>query len=202
MIERDDLEEAAFVERLRARDERAFNELVRAHERRVFGLVFRMVGNCEEAEDLAQEVFVRVFEAIDQFRGDARLSTWIYRIAVNLCKNRSKYLSRRHSNKQDDIEALGDRSPMTAAKGTTAGSIERPDDLLVGKQVERVVQEAIDSLEPEFKEALILRDVEDLSYEEIAQITGLPDGTVKSRIHRARTQLKAAIERKLGEKIG
>ena len=202
MIERDDLEEAAFVERLRARDERAFNELVRAHERRVFGLVFRMVGNCEEAEDLAQEVFVRVFEAIDQFRGDARLSTWIYRIAVNLCQNRSKYLSRRHSNKQDDIEALGDRSPMTDAKGTTAGSIERPDDLLVGKQVERVVQEAIDSLEPEFKEALILRDVEDLSYEEIAQITGLPDGTVKSRIHRARTQLKAAIERKLGEKIG
>ena len=91
MIERDDLEEAAFVERLRARDERAFNELVRAHERRVFGLVFRMVGNCEEAEDLAQEVFVRVFEAIDQFRGDARLSTWIYRIAVNLCENRSKY---------------------------------------------------------------------------------------------------------------
>jgi len=198
----DALEEAAFVARLRARDERAFNELVRAHERRVFGLVFRMLGNREEAEDLAQEVFVQVFKAIDQFRGDSRLSTWVYRIAVNLCKNRSKYLSRRHANKQDDIDALGDRAPMSTAKGTTSGSIARPDDLLVGMQVERVVQQAIDSLEPEFREALILRDVEDLSYEEIAQITGLPDGTVKSRIHRARTQLKAAIERTLGEKIG
>lgn len=202
MSDWDELEEAAFVERLRARDERAFNDLVRAYERRVFGLVFRMLGNREEAEDLAQEVFVQVFKAIDQFRGDARLSTWVYRIAVNLCKNRSKYLSRRHTNKQDDIDALGDRAPMSTAKGTTAGSIARPDDLLVGMQVERVVQQAIDSLEPEFREALILRDVEDLSYEEIAQITGLPDGTVKSRIHRARTQLKAAIERTLGEKIG
>ena len=198
----DDLEEASFVARLRARDERAFNELVRAYERRVFGLVFRMLGNREEAEDLAQEVFVQVFKAIDQFRGEARLSTWIYRIAVNLCKNRSKYLSRRHTNKQDDIDAFGDRAPMSSAKGTTAGSIARPDDLLVGMQVERVVQQAIESLEPEFREALILRDVEDLSYEEIAQITGLPDGTVKSRIHRARAQLKAAIERMLGEKIG
>ncbi len=202
MSDFDELEQTAFVERLRARDERAFNQLVRAYERRVFGLVFRMLGNREEAEDLAQEVFVQIFKAIDQFRGDARLSTWIYRIAVNLCKNRSKYLSRRHANKQDDIEALGDRAPMSTAKGTTAGSIARPDDLLVGMQVERVVQQAIDSLEPEFREALILRDVEDLSYEEIAQITGLPDGTVKSRIHRARTQLKAAIERALGEKIG
>ena len=197
-----DHDETAFVERLRARDERAFNELVQQYERRVFALVFRMLGNREEAEDLAQEVFVQVFKAIDQFRGDAKLSTWVYRIAVNLCKNRNKYLQRRHAHQQDDIEALGDRAPMSSAKGTTAGSIARPDDMLVGLQVERAVQEAIAELEPDFREALVLRDVEDLSYEEIGQITGLPDGTVKSRIHRARSQLRAVIERKLGEKIG
>jgi RNA polymerase sigma-70 factor (ECF subfamily) len=195
-------DEAGFVARLRAHDEQAFNELVRTYERRVFGLVLRMLNSREEAEDLAQEVFVQIFKAIDQFRGDSKLSTWIYRIAINLCKNRSKYLQRRHVHQQDDIEAFGDRAPMSTAKGTTAGSIARPDDMLVGMQVERVVQHAIAQLEPDFREALILRDVEDLSYEEIGQITGLPDGTVKSRIHRARAQLRAFIEQQLGERIG
>lgn len=195
-------DEKAFVERLRARDERAFNELVQEFERRVFGLVFRMLGNREEAEDLAQEVFVQVFKAIDQFRGDSKLSTWVYRIAINLCKNRNKYLQRRHAHQQDDIEAFGDRAPMSSAKGTTSGSIARPDDMLVGLQVERVVQQAIQELEEDFRDVLILRDVEDMSYEEIGEITGLPSGTVKSRIHRARGQLRAAIESKLGEKIG
>jgi RNA polymerase sigma-70 factor (ECF subfamily) len=195
-------DEKAIVERLQARDERAFNELVRQFERRVFGLVFRMLGNREEAEDLAQEVFVQVFKAIDQFRGESKLSTWIYRIAINLCKNRNKYLQRRHAHQQDDIEALGDRAPMSSAKGTTSGSIARPDDMLVGLQVERVVQDAIQQLEEDFREVLILRDVEDMSYEEIGEITGLPSGTVKSRIHRARERLREAIETKLGEKIG
>lgn len=197
----DEREEAALIERLRARDETAFNELVRAYERRVFGLMLRMLGRREEAEDLAQEVFVQVFKAIDQFRGDSKLSTWIYRIGVNLCKNHSKYLQRRHANDQDEFEPLAERAPMSSAKGTTVGDIARPDEMLVGRQIEVIVQRAIDSLDPEFKEALILRDVEDLSYEEIAQITGVPDGTVKSRIHRARAQLKAIVEQALGEKI-
>lgn len=198
----DERDEAALIERLRARDETAFNELVRAYERRVFGLMLRMLGRRQEAEDLAQEVFVQVFKAIDQFRGDSKLSTWIYRIGVNLCKNHTKYLQRRHSNEQDEFEPLAERAPMSNAKGTTVGDIARPDEMLVGRELEAVVQRAIASLEPEFREALILRDVEDLSYEEIAQITGVPDGTVKSRIHRARAQLKAAVEQALGEKIG
>lgn len=202
MVPWSERDEKAIVERLQARDERAFNELVRQFERRVFGLVFRMLGNREEAEDLAQEVFVQVFKAIDQFRGESKLSTWIYRIAINLCKNRNKYLQRRHAHQQDDIEALGDRAPMSSAKGTTSGSIARPDDMLVGLQVERVVQDAIQQLEEDFREVLILRDVEDMSYEEIGEITGLPSGTVKSRIHRARERLREAIETKLGEKIG
>ncbi len=195
-----DRDEKAFVERLKARDEHAFNQLVQQYERRVFGLVLRMLNNREEAEDLVQEVFVQVFKAIDRFRGDAKLSTWIYRIAVNLCKNRNKYLQRRHINQQDDIDAWGDRTPMRGAKGTTAGTIAQPDDVLVGLQVERVVRQAIRDLEEDFREVLILRDVEDLSYNEISKIESLPIGTVKSRIHRARIQLRAAIERKLGEK--
>ncbi len=194
-------EEAQFVARLVARDEGAFNELVVTYERRVFALVFRMLGRRDEAEDLAQEVFVQVFKAIDQFRGDSKLSTWIYRIAVNLCKNRTKYLSRRHANDQDDVDAMADRLPFSAAKGVSVGGISRPDELVEGMQLEVVVKRAIAQIEPEFREVLILRDVEDMSYEEIAEVTGLADGTVKSRIHRARAQLRALVEKAMGEKV-
>src|SRR6185436_18620988 len=112
-------DETAFVARLVARDESAFNELVITYERRVFALVLRMLGRRDEAEDLAQEVFVQVFKAIDQFRGESKLSTWIYRIAVNLCKNRTKYLSRRRVDDQDEFDAMAERAPFTSAKGVS-----------------------------------------------------------------------------------
>jgi RNA polymerase sigma-70 factor, ECF subfamily len=194
--------EAKLVARLVARDERAFNELVRAYERRVLALVLRMLGNRAEAEDLAQEVFVQVFKAIGGFRGDSKLSTWIYRIAINLCKNRSKYLRVRHSDEQDELEAIAERVPMGELRRANVGQVERPDEMMSGRQVERIVQESILEIEQSFRECLVLRDVEELSYEEIGEITGLPAGTVKSRIHRARAQLKELVERALGEKIG
>jgi len=193
--------DARLVERLVARDEQAFTTLVRAYERRVFALVFRMIGNRAEAEDLAQEVFVQVFKAIGSFRGDSKLSTWIYRIAVNLCKNRSKYLRVRHAGQEEELEAAQERAALGDGRGASLTRVERPDEMAAGKQVERIVQQAILELEPSFRECLVLRDVEDLSYEEIGAITGLPEGTVKSRIHRARAQLKELVERALGEKI-
>jgi RNA polymerase sigma-70 factor (ECF subfamily) len=197
----DDRSEAQFIARLVARDESAFNELVVTYERRVYGLVFRMLGRRDEAEDLAQEVFVQVFKAIDQFRGESKLSTWIYRIAVNLCKNRTKYNQRRHAGEQDDIDAMAERVPMSAARAVTVGDQSRPDELVEGMQLEMVVKRAIAQIDPEFREVLVLRDVEDLSYEEIAAVTGLADGTVKSRIHRARAQLRALVEKAMGEKV-
>lgn len=193
--------EAHLVERLVARDERAFNALVRAYERRVFALVLRMIGNRAEAEDLAQEVFVQVFKAVGSFRGESKLSTWIYRIAINLCKNRTKYLRVRHAGEQDELEAVQERVPLGEARRANVAHIERPDEMMAGKQVERIVQRAILDLEPTFRECLVLRDVEDLSYEEIGAITGLPEGTVKSRIHRARAQLKEIVEKALGERV-
>ncbi len=195
------MDEEAFVKRLQARDEAAFNELVLAYERRVFALVFRMLGRREEAEDLAQEVFVQVFKAIDQFRGESKLSTWIYRIAVNLCKNRTKYLSRRHAGSEDDVDAMADRAPLSSAKGVSVGDVGRPDELVEGMQLEVLVKRAIAQIDTDFRQVLILRDVEDMSYEEIASVTGLAEGTVKSRIHRARAQLRALVERALGEKL-
>ena len=193
--------ESKLIERLVARDERAFNELVRAYRQRVFALVLRMLGNPAEAEDLAQEVFVQVFKAIGTFRGESKLSTWIYRIAVNLCKNRSKYLKVRHAGEQDELEAVQERVPLGEVRGANVGQVERPDEALGGKQVEAIVQRAILQIEPSFRECLVLRDVEELSYEEIEAITGLAAGTVKSRIHRARGMLREIVERELGEKI-
>ena len=194
--------EQKLVDRLIARDERAFNELVRTYDRRVFALVFRMLGNRAEAEDLTQEVFIQVFKAIGSFRGESKLSTWIYRIAINLCKNRAKYLRVRHAGEQDELEEVAERVPLGEARRANVGQVERPDEMVSGKQVELIVQRAIAQVEESFRECLVLRDVEELSYEEIGEITGLPPGTVKSRIFRARAQLKEIVERELGEKIG
>ena len=194
-----DRDEQRFIERLIARDERAFNELVELYEGRVFRLVLRMLGRREEAEDMAQEVFVQVFKAIGQFRGDSKLSTWVYRIAVNLCKNRVKYLNRRYSGAEEELEPMAERALLTT--GVTTGDVSRPDHLVEGFQLERIVHDCIAELDPDFREVLILRDVEDLTYDELCEITGLPDGTVKSRLHRARAMLKISVERKLGAKI-
>ncbi len=193
--------EARLIERLVARDERAFNELVRTYQRRVYTLVLRMLKNPAEAEELALDVFVQVFKAIDTFRGDSKLSTWIYRIAINLCKNRAKYLRVRHADEQDELSAIDERFALGTAASSNVSSVARPDEMMAGKQVEAIVQKAILDLEPSFRECLVLRDVEELSYEEIEAITGLAAGTVKSRIHRARAQLRDAVERALGEKI-
>lgn len=193
--------EAKLIERLVARDERAFNELVRNYERRVFGLVFRMLGSRAEAEDLTQEVFVQVFKAIGTFRGESKLSTWIYRIAVNLCKNRAKYLRVRHTGEQDQIDDVAERLPPSQARHANVAQVDRPDEAMAGRQVEEIVRQAIAEVDENFRECLILCDVEELSYEEIAEITQLPVGTVKSRIFRARAQLREIVERKLGEKI-
>jgi RNA polymerase sigma-70 factor (ECF subfamily) len=200
--ELDETSEARFIERLSARDERAFNELVEAYEQRVFRLLLRMLGRRDEAEDMAQEVFVQVFKAIGQFRGESKLGTWIYRIAVNLCKNRIKYLSRRHTGEEDELEPVAERASLDGGKGVTFGETSRPDHMLEGLEVERIVKECITELDADFREVLVLRDVEDLTYEELCEVTGLPDGTVKSRLHRARSMLRKAVEARLGSKVG
>jgi RNA polymerase sigma-70 factor (ECF subfamily) len=202
VIDSEDANETRFIERLQSRDERAFLELVQLYQVRVYKLVLRMVGRPDEAEDMAQEVFVQVFKAVATFRGDSKLSTWIYRIAVNLCKNRLKYLTRRKSEVQDEYEAAEEKAELGVARGVTTSDLSRPDQLVEGYQLERIVESAIAEMDADFREILVLRDIEDLSYEELSQITGLVDGTVKSRLHRARAMLKTAVERKLGEKIG
>jgi RNA polymerase sigma-70 factor (ECF subfamily) len=191
------MRESRLVSRLQERDEAAFREMVRSYGQRVYNLVFRMLGNREEAEDLAQEVFVTVFKSIDGFRGDSKLSTWIYRIAVNHCKNRHKYLARRMIHARAPLESA-DRDAAGRDGGPTMSlqaQISQPDKLLEGLQLEEALQREIAALDEEQRLLIVLRDVQGLSYQEIAAITALPEGTVKSRLHRARMTLKDRLQK-------
>jgi len=196
----EDEAEAEFVRRLVARDEAAFNELVVLFERRVHALALRMLGRKADAEEVTQDVFVQVFRNVDSFRGDARLSTWIFRVAVNLCKNRMSYEARRGAKRHDDLDSLSETNALRGAEGVSCGVVHRPDHAAEERQLVDVVREAIETLDPEFRQLVILRDVEDLAYEEIADVTGLNVGTVKSRIHRGRAQLREKVERLLAAK--
>lgn len=185
--------ERALLRRLRDRDERAFRELLELHRDRVYNITFRMLGNRAEAEDVAQEVFISVFKTIDQFREESKFSTWLYRVAVNHCKNRIKYLARRHDRDREEL----DESAHQVNGATTGVPIRaaQPDRALEGAQMEKLLQEAIGNLDDDHRIVVVLRDVEDLSIEEICEITGLPDGTVKSRLHRARLALRKKLQR-------
>jgi RNA polymerase sigma-70 factor (ECF subfamily) len=192
------MREGRLVRRLQERDEAAFREMVRSYGQRVYNLVFRMLGNREEAEDLAQEVFVTVFKSIESFRGDSKLSTWIYRIAVNHCKNRHKYLARRMYHARAPLDAVAEHNAAGRDGGPTLplqAHISEPDKLLEGLQLEEAIQREIAALDEEQRALIVLRDVQGLSYQEIAAITALPEGTVKSRLHRARMTLKDRLQK-------
>ncbi len=188
------LGEGRLIRKLRERDEKAFREMVDTYGDRIFNLTYRMLGSRAEAEDLAQEVFITVFKSIDQFRGDAKLSTWLYRVTANHCKNRIKYLARRHERSKTEFDERiehddgGGDGPMVVAR-----SSPRPDHQLEGAELELMLQAAIAELDEEQRILVVLRDVEDLSYEEICAITDLPEGTVKSRLHRARMALRKKL---------
>lgn len=187
--------EQTLVERLRLRDERAFAELVRLYQNQVFTLAYRMLGDRGEAEDLAQEVFLQVLRSIVTFRGESKLSTWIYRIAVNQCYNRRKYLGRRGHQTNSELDTV-DEAGATHAAGNKHAT---PDAALEGAQLEEALRQALTKLDEEHRVVVILRDIEDMSYEEIAAVTGLADGTVKSRLHRGRMALKQHLERLWGK---
>ena len=185
--------ERSLLRRLRDRDERAFRELVDEHRDRVFNITYRMLGNRAEAEDVAQEVFIAVFKTIDQFREESKFSTWLYRVTVNHCKNRIKYLARRHDRDKDELDETSQQT-NGAVTGMPARAAQ-PDKALASAQMEKLLQEAIAALDPEQRQVVILRDVEELSIEEICEITELPDGTVKSRLHRARLVLRKKMQK-------
>jgi RNA polymerase sigma-70 factor, ECF subfamily len=189
--------ERLLLSRLVKRDEAAFNEVVRSYSDRVYNLVLRLVGSPAEAEDIAQEVFVTVFKSIDSYRGEAKLSTWILRIAANHSKNRIKYLARRRTSGQELRDGSDATEMADEGKAPAQAHFDAPDTVLEAAETEHFMQEAIAQLDEEQRLLVVLRDVEELAYDEIMEITGLPEGTVKSRLHRARMALKVLLEGKL-----
>lgn len=190
-----DESELRLIDRIRGGDERAFALLVRSYQDRVFSLSVRMLGNREEAEDLAQEIFVAIYKHIGDFRAEAQLSTWIYRVTRNRCLNRLKYLSRRKQASTDTLDSVPDRR----LNDLSGRAPLRPDHHLEGRQLQSVLEDCLTRIPEGQRMLLLLRDVDDLSYNEIAEIHELPVGTVKSRLHRARTALAAAVAEYMGE---
>lgn len=187
--------EDKLVERLKRRDEAAFNELITLYQGRIYRLLFRMLGDAAEAEDLAQEVFITVFKSIDGFRGDSKLSTWLYRVATNHCKNRIKYLQRRARGKKKEFDEIAEHEAIESATMNPSSSIARPDQVVEAYEKEQILKEAIASLDDDHRELVVLRDIEHMTYEQIQEITGLAEGTVKSRLHRARHALREKVRR-------
>lgn len=179
------------VRALRSRDEDAFCDLVQQHQHKVFNIVFRILGDRHEAEDVAQEVFITVFKHIDQFRGDSKFSTWLYRIATNHARNRIKYLSRRVRKKHQELDDTPEGELM---ENPLSSSVERPDKQAQANQLEKIIQIGLSELQAEHREIIVLRDIENLTYQEISEITGLAQGTVKSRLFRARVTLKVFVK--------
>jgi RNA polymerase sigma-70 factor (ECF subfamily) len=180
--------EAALVERCAAGDEMACADLVAAHQRMVYGLAFNLLGNRDEALDVSQEVFLRVFRTLSSFRGQSALRTWIYRIVINQVRNRQRWWRRRHRSDLISLDQhLREFGDLESKRDVL------PDRLLASKETAVRIWDALERLPFDQRTALILREVEGLRYEEIAFSLNVAVGTVKSRLTRARQALRADL---------
>ncbi|HYS25169.1 MAG TPA: sigma-70 family RNA polymerase sigma factor [Vicinamibacterales bacterium] len=180
--------EAALIERCVAGDERACADLVAAHQRTVFNLAFHLLGDRDEALDLSQEVFLRVFRTLSRFRGQSALRTWIYRIVVNQARNRQRWWRRR---RRADLVSLDDHLQRCGEIEATSEVL--PDRLLASKETAARIWAAMEQLPFDQRTALVLREVDGLRYEEIAFSLDVAVGTVKSRLTRARQALREEL---------
>ena len=181
--------EAALVQRCAARDEDACAELVSEHQRMVYQLSLNLLGDHNEALDLSQEVFLRVFRTIHTFRGHSALRTWIYRIVVNQARNRQRWWRRRHRSQQVSLdEHIRNHGDVPETSNGAA-----PDTLLGRKELAERIRAALDDLPFDQRTALVLREIDGLSYDEIGFSLGIAVGTVKSRLARAREALRARL---------
>ena len=182
------------VERVREGDKQAYGLLVEKYRRKLLRLLSRMVRDPDEIEDIAQETFIKAYRALPQFRGDAAFYTWLYRIAVNTAKN---YLSAKgRSMRTVSEQAIDDEDEPD--ERLVAQDNSTPESELLSKQVAYAVNEAVEALPEELRQAITLREIEGMSYEEIAEAMACPIGTVRSRIFRAREAISAKLRPILG----
>jgi RNA polymerase sigma-70 factor (ECF subfamily) len=186
-------EDADLVKAFQAGNKKAFDSLVLKYEKKVFNVCFRFLGDYEDANDTAQETFVRVYRSLDRFRFDAAFSTWLFRIAVNTCKNKLGSLASRMRKKAVPLDR-----PKELENGRVnpdiADSRADPENAFQRKERMGRIQAGINTLSGDQQTLVILRDVQGLSYEEIGAITGLGPGTLKSKLSRARWKLREKLK--------
>ncbi len=191
-------QDAALVRAIQAGDMAAFDQLVLKHKDKLFNMVYWFLGDYQEASDCAQDTFIKVFKSLKKFRFESSFSTWFYRIAINTCKNKLKSSAYRWKKKTVSLE-----NPESSKDGELFFEIKddspSPVNELEKKERLSLIQKAINALPEEQNRVIVLRDIQGLSYQEIADITGLNLGTVKSRLARARLTLKARLKPQLSE---
>lgn len=188
------------VERANAGDQRAFGLLVLKYQRRIQRLIGRMVRDVDLVDDIAQETFIRAYRALHQFRGDAQFYTWLYRIAVNTAKKTLLGLKRDPTVSESFLAR--DEEDETSWQKNELTTDETPETVFAAKEIAAVVNAAMDALPEDLKQAVILREIEGLSYEEIALAMNCPIGTVRSRIFRAREAISAKVKPLLEKQTG
>jgi RNA polymerase sigma-70 factor (ECF subfamily) len=184
-----DSREAALIARCATGDENACAELVATHQRMIYNLSLHLLGDADEALDLSQEVFLRVFRTLASFRGQSALRTWIYRIVINQARNRQRWWRRRHRDEQVSLDAHVEKFGEIESKNDSA----TPDRMFVRKETASRIWKALDRLPFDQRTALILREIDGLRYDEIAYSLGIAVGTVKSRLTRARHALREEL---------
>jgi len=182
-----------FLERLRRGEAAAFERLVAERATDVYGLLYRLTADVEEARDLTQETFLRAFQSIARFRGEADLKTWLYRIAINQARNRWRWWRRRRRDLTVSLDAPDNREQTLGATLANADA-PNPEHETLAREREARLTEALHNLSNAYREAVMLRDVEGLSYEEIAVTLEISVGTVKSRLSRGRLELRRKLE--------
>lgn len=185
--------EAEFIERLKRGEAAAFEEWVADRSGEIYGLLLRLTENGEEARDLSQETFLRAFQSIGRFRGEADLRTWLYRIAINQARNRWRWWRRRRRDSTVSLDATQGQTNQPLMATLVEGS-ENPEQRTLAHEREVVLRAALQKLGTSYRETVILRDIEGFSYEEIAAMLEINVGTVKSRLARGRQELRRRLE--------
>lgn len=185
--------DAELIERFNRGEKEVFNVLADRYAGRAYQIAYGVLGSREDAEEVAQDVFVRIYKALPRFRGDSRFSTWMYRIAMNLARNKYRWNKSRGSQKKISLEETEEEEDNSYGIQVPAKE-PSPDEQADLTEYQQKVMREINNLPALYKEALILRNVEEMSYEQIAEILDCKLGTIKSRIARAREELRKRLE--------